>query len=134
MTHLSSELFWLTLTALWTSVLWVPHILQRIAEMRPQAALRDPLHDPIPQPAWAQRSMRAHANAVENLVVFGAVVLSLEISGTANGMTATAAMVYFFARVAHYFVYTLGLPWLRTPLFALGLTCTMLIGLRVLTG
>ena len=134
MNTLSAELYWLTLTALWTSVLWAPHILQRVIEMKPHAAFRDPGHDLPTQAPWAQRAIRAHTNAVENLVVFAALVLVLEISGSATAATGTAAMVYFLSRVVHYIVYTLAFPWLRTPIYLVGWGCMMVIGFTVLGG
>ena len=33
---------------------------------------------------WYKRSMRAHANCVENLPVFGAIVFALYVGGVAN--------------------------------------------------
>lgn len=58
--------------------------------------------------------MRAHANAVENLVVFAALVLTANAAGISNGAIATAAMVFFWARVVHALAYTFGVPWVRT--------------------
>jgi uncharacterized MAPEG superfamily protein len=64
--------------------------------------------------------MAAHANAVENLVLFAPLVLvahELEIS---NGTTVAACAVYFWARLAHFIVYTLGIPVLRTLCWTVG--------------
>ena len=45
-------------------------------------------------PGWYQRAIRAHANCVENLPVFGAIVLALETSGTrGSAVDVLAAMV-----------------------------------------
>ena len=68
--QMTPELFWTIATALLTSVLWVPHILQRILELGPYEALRDPTHDVDTKAPWAQRAIRAHTNAIENLLVF----------------------------------------------------------------
>ncbi len=134
MTPLSTELYWLTVTAVFTSLLWAPQILQRVLEMKPYAAFRDPHHDMLTQAPWAQRSIRAHTNAVENLIIFAVLVLVLEQSGMANGLTATAAQLYFISRVVHFVVYTIGVPWLRTPVYLFGLGCQMLIAWTVLGG
>ena len=83
---------------------------------------------------WAQRSIRAHTNAVENLIIFAVLVLVLEMSGAANGMTATAAKLYFISRVVHFAIYTFGAPWLRTPVYLFGFGCQMAIALTVLGG
>jgi uncharacterized MAPEG superfamily protein len=50
-------------------------------------------------PGWYVRLMRAHANCVENLPVFGAVVLSAHASGYASSTFDTLSVVYFGARV-----------------------------------
>ena len=50
-------------------------------------------------PDWYQRAMRAHANCVENLPVFGALVLVGHVVGVRDGLFATLAMVVMGARV-----------------------------------
>ncbi len=127
MTELSTETYWLVLTTVFTSVLWAGHILQRIIEMKPYAAFRDPRHDEPTKAPWAQRTIRAHTNAVENLVVFGVLVIVLEISGGNSTFTAGAAKLYFFSRVVHFFVYTFAVPWARTPIYLVGFGCQMAI-------
>jgi uncharacterized MAPEG superfamily protein len=64
--------------------------------------------------------MKAHDNAVENLVVFAALVLAAHAAGVSNAATATACVVYFWARVVHLGAYTFALPWVRTLAFAVG--------------
>ena len=74
--------------------------------------------NPKPQSPWAQRLMKAHHNAVENLGVFAALVLVAQAAGISNGATAAACMVYFWARVVHAAAYTFAVPWVRTLAFA----------------
>jgi uncharacterized MAPEG superfamily protein len=50
-------------------------------------------------PEWYQRLIRAHANCVENLPVFGAVVLVGHLAGLSTGHFATLSTVYVAARV-----------------------------------
>ncbi len=129
---MTPELYWLTLTALMTSLLWLPYIINRLIEMGIGQAVFNPNSDPSPNALWAKRMMCAHENAVENLVVFAPLVIVLHIAGAATSLTATAAMVYFFARLAHFLVYTLGIPGLRTVTFAVGFFCQLIIGLTAL--
>jgi uncharacterized MAPEG superfamily protein len=63
---------------------------------------------------WAGRAKRAHANMVENLVLFAALVLIAVAAGKANAMTAMGAMIFFWARVAYAAIYIAGIAWLRT--------------------
>ncbi|MGB0507709.1 MAG: MAPEG family protein, partial [Pikeienuella sp.] len=73
-----------------------------------------------------------HKNAVENLVVFAPLVLAAHIVGTNSEMTATAAMVYFLARLVHYVVYVMAVPVVRTLAFAVGWLCQMIFGLAII--
>jgi len=126
------ELYWMVLTALMTSLLWAPHILQRIIEMKPYAAFRDPLHDVATQAPWAQRAIRAHTNAFENLIIFGLLVIVIHVLKMGTALTAEAAAVYFFARAAHYVIYVMGIPWLRTPVYFVGLGCQLILAFTAL--
>lgn len=63
---------------------------------------------------WIGRSHRAHLNMVENLVPFAALVLAAQAANQADAWTALGAQVFFYSRLAHAIVYTLGVPWLRT--------------------
>ena len=113
---MKTELLYLVYVTALTGLLWVPYILDRIATRGLLDAVGYP-DNPKPQSPWAQRLKRAHANAVENLVVFAALVLAANALGITGGAIATAAIVYFWARVAHAVVYAAGLPWLRTLAF-----------------
>jgi uncharacterized MAPEG superfamily protein len=123
--ELSPELYWAVLTAGFTALLWAPHVAQRLLEMGLVGGFRDPTHEAPTRAPWAQRSIRAHANAVENLVVFATLAIALQFTGRGTGATAMAAAIYFAARVAHYVIYTLGVPWLRAPMFLVGVGCQM---------
>jgi len=63
---------------------------------------------------WAGRAKRAHANMIENLVLFAALVLIAAVAGKANATTATGAMIFFWGRLAYAVIYVIGVPWLRT--------------------
>ena len=117
---MTRELFWLTLTVAMTGLMWVPYIVDRIMVRGMMAAMANPSPKAKPQSAWAQRLYFAHTNAVENLVVFAALVLILDTLGHATESTAIACAVYFWARLAHAFIYTIGAPVLRTLSFAVG--------------
>jgi uncharacterized MAPEG superfamily protein len=117
---MSRELFWLTLTTAMTGLFWVPYILDRVMVRGLMGALDNPSPRAKPQSAWAQRMMAAHTNAVEGLVIFGILVLTLHTLGISGRTTAIACAVYFWARLAHFVVYTAGIPVLRTLAFTVG--------------
>jgi uncharacterized MAPEG superfamily protein len=78
-------------------------------------------------PAWAGRARRAHANLVENLVVFAALVLVAQVAGKTSAMTALGAQLFFWGRVGHLATYIAGLvPW-RTLAFAVAILGEWLI-------
>lgn len=114
-----TELFYLTCVTALTGLLWVPYILDRIAVWGLSDAVGYP-PNPKPQSAWAARLMKAHSNAVENLVVFAALVLAAHAVGISNGATATACVVFFWARVVQVAAHTFAVPWVRTLAFAVG--------------
>lgn len=128
---MSKEIYWLTLTAMMTAVFWIPYILNRMGALGILGALH-PMANTKPSAPWAQRMMKAHSNAVENLVIFSALVVALQLSSTNTSLTAGAAAVYFFARLVHYVTFTLGIPFMRTIAFLVGFGCQMLVGLTIL--
>lgn len=132
MTLLSPELFWLTVTALMTAVIWVPYILNRIMEVGLWGALRNPEPDAHARAAWAGRMQAAHTNAVENLVVFAPLAIAVHVTGMGTASTALAAAVYFFARLAHILIYAFGVPGLRTVAFFVGFLAQIVLGLTLL--
>lgn len=125
------ELYWLAATAAMTGLMWLPYIVSLIVQTGLGAALTDPNGGLEPERSWAGRAKRAHGNAVENLVVFAPLALSVHVLGVGDGATALAAKLYFIARVGHYAVYTLGAPVVRTLIFALGVACQAVLALRL---
>ena len=126
-----TELFWLTLTVALTGLFWVPYILDRIVVRGLVGAMANPRADAAPQSAWADRLMAAHGNAVENLVVFATLVLTAHAIGIANPTTAFACALYFWARLVHAVVYTLGIPVLRTLSFVAGFVAQVQLFLAI---
>lgn len=128
---LTTELYWLVLTMLMTALFWVPTIGNRILETGAWATLKPPRLRPDAQ--WAERLMRAHANAVENLVIFAPLALAIQLTGTNSSVTATACMVYFFARLVHVLAYVAAVPVLRTLAFVIGFFCQVALALTLLS-
>lgn len=125
------ELQYLALTAALTAVLWIPYILDRILTWGLVPAVGYPANPPA-QSAWAVRMKAAHANAIENLVVFATLVLIADIANVANATTATAAMLYFWARLVHALAYTFGIPWVRTLAFTAGFVAQVMVACQLL--
>jgi len=128
---MNTELVYLALVTAFTGLMWIPYILDRLAVRGLADTVAYP-ESPKPQSAWAQRLQKAHANAVENLVVFAALVLTARALGITGGAVAGAAVVYFWARVVHALVYAAGIPWLRTLAFAVGFIAQFVIVWQIL--
>ncbi len=128
---MSSELISLTWVTTLTAVMWMPYILNMIVVRGLVDAVGYP-HDPKPLSPWAAKMKRAHANAVENLVVFAALVLIANAAGVSNDTTVLACQVYFWARLVHLLSYTFAVPWVRTVAFVVGFGCQMAIALQLL--
>ena len=128
---MKTEIFWLTLTIIATAIFWIPYILNRIAEHQLVPALRNPNRDARPKSEWANRMMYAHENAVENMVLFAPLVLLIHVLGLSSEITLIASMVYFFARIAHFVLYTLGVPYLRTIAFFVGFLSQMTLAVTI---
>jgi uncharacterized MAPEG superfamily protein len=81
---------------------------------------------------WAGRAHRAQRNMIENLVLFVALVLAAVAAGRTNNMTLVGAELFLWARVAYAIVYLIGLPWLRTGVWAVSIVGLILIFAQLL--
>ena len=129
---MKTEVFWLTLTAVMTGLFFVPYVLDRIVVRGLMGAMANPSPSAKPQHAWAERAKLAHYNAVENLVVLAALVAAAQFAGISTPITAFGCALYFWARLAHYLVFTAGIPVLRTLCFSAGVVGQALIALPLL--
>jgi uncharacterized MAPEG superfamily protein len=128
---MKTELMYLVWVTTLTAVIWIPYIVDRLMVEGMMDAVGYPAN-PKPQSPWAQRLKAAHYNAVENLVVFAALVLVAQAAGVSNNATVMACMVYFWARVAHLVAYTFAIPLARTLSFSVGFVCQMVLAAQLL--
>jgi uncharacterized MAPEG superfamily protein len=128
---MSAEMTKLVWVAALHLVMWLPYILNAIMVRGLVEAVGYP-ENPKPLADWAQRMKAAHYNAVENLVVFAALVLVANAVGVSNDTTVIACSVYFWSRVVHLLTYTMGVPWLRTLSFASGWLAMVAIAMQLL--
>jgi uncharacterized MAPEG superfamily protein len=128
------ELHILAMVAVATLFMWLPYMGARILTRGLGRALANPDPSFPPDPAWAERARRAHANAVENLAVFAPLVLIAALIGVSTPATILASKVYLGARLAHYAVYAAGIPMVRTLAYAVGFVATLQIATAVFIG
>jgi len=130
--------YYLGLSGILTMLLWMPYILARAVTWGIPTFLNNyPKGFPKDQPEsprWAQRSQRAHLNMVETLPAFAAVVLAAGAiaPSAAYGNIAQWTQIFFFARIAHAVVYTLGVPYLRTPVYLVSWLAVLMIGAKII--
>lgn len=128
---MKTELLYLVAIATVTALIWVPYVVNRTLVWGLADTVGYP-ENPKPLAPWAARMKSAHANAVENLVIFAALVLAAQAAGVSNQATAFAAMLYFWSRIVHLAAYTFALPWVRTLGFTGGFVAQMILAWQLL--
>jgi uncharacterized MAPEG superfamily protein len=73
--------------------------------LRGTVPIRDFRADQVEGADWYRRAMRAHANCVENLPVFGAIVLALYIAHVTGSLVNVLAIAILVARLAQSLVH-----------------------------
>ena len=75
------------------------------------------------------RAMRAFGNWRENLPVFLTLgLLALVVDGADTTLAALGAAVFVLARAVYFGAYLTGIPWLRSPLYGVGLAgCAIML-------
>jgi uncharacterized MAPEG superfamily protein len=129
---ITPELYYTALTAAFTGLVWIPIILNRLAEMGVWKALKNPEPDVRPHANWAYRVASAHRNAIENLVVFAPLAIIVHLLQLGSPLTAMAALIFFVVRIAHALIYAFGIPLLRTIAFTIGFACQMILFARII--
>lgn len=69
----------------------------------------------------AIRTAAASRNFLETFPFFAAAVLAVVLAGRADASTALGAQIYLWARVVYLPVYAIGIPYLRTAVWAASL-------------
>lgn len=128
---MKSELMYLVWVTALTALLWIPYVLDRLRVWGITDTVGYP-ENPKPQSPWARRMKAAHANAVENLVVFATLVLVANAAGITNGATLFAASLYFWSRLVHVLAHTFALPWVRTLAFVGGFVAQAIFAWQLL--
>lgn len=129
---MTTDLFYLALTAGLAAVLWIPNVVGIVAQHGIISAEDFRSAEEKPLTGWRQRAKRVHLNMTENLAHFAALVVVAHLAGMANETTAIAAQVFFWARLAHAVVFYGGIPYLRTLAFAAGFIAEIFIFVQII--
>jgi uncharacterized MAPEG superfamily protein len=130
----TSELYSLAIISTATALMWVPYVTARMTTFGVMRAIGVPGPDYPTDALWADRARRAHLNAIENLAVFAPLVLVSAITELSTRVTMLSAQIYVVARLAHYIIYVVGIPVLRTVAFLAGACATLTIAMELLAG
>jgi uncharacterized MAPEG superfamily protein len=125
------ELFWLLMTTVLTALMFTPYVLRLIIRYSFIGVVADSTSSLVNEARWALLAKKAHYNAVENLVVFAPLVIMVQLLGASTSLTAQAAAVYFFARLVHFVVYTLAIPYVRTTSFLVAWACQLVLAVEL---
>jgi uncharacterized MAPEG superfamily protein len=136
---MTTELFWLMLTAILASSLWIPYVIgvnstpYAKPEGEPDTFIRPPDHRY--NVAWVHRAFRAHQNLLEQFIPFATIVIVGHILNASTTITAWCTIIFFWLRVAHavgMITAWARLPW-RPLIFTAGWVVTMVYAWQVLT-
>jgi uncharacterized MAPEG superfamily protein len=116
---MTTDLQYLSYTAILTASLWIPYIVCQVATNGPLGPPNYLDPTPRPIPLWGQRANRVYLNAIEVFAPFAALVVIAQLTGKADAMTAFWAMFFFWSRAVHALVFWAGIPYVRTIAFAL---------------
>jgi uncharacterized MAPEG superfamily protein len=120
------ELLLLALSAALCLALTVPYSLALILKLGIPVMVGNREDFPALE-GWVGRARRAHANMVENLVPFAALIIVAAVTGKFGQGTAIGAQLFFWGRVAHAGAYIAGVPWLRTAAFLISYVGMILV-------
>ncbi len=81
---------------------------------------------------YGERSLRAQRNFLESFVLFAALVLAVLAAGKSGERSALAVQLYFWARLIYLPVYVLGVPWLRSLIWAVSLVAIVCLAVVLL--
>lgn len=115
----------------WAIVLGLVHVLAAATLTTQQRGLgwnAGPRDENLPPcTGVAGRLERASRNFLETFPFFAAAVLAVVALQAGDAQTARGAQLYFWARVAYLPAYALGIPYLRTVIWAVSLAGLLMV-------
>jgi uncharacterized MAPEG superfamily protein len=129
-TELSTELSFLV----WSVILCLVQMVIAAAATQMQVGLpllagnRENMPDIT---GFAGRATRAHRNMLESIALFTALILTAQVTGHLNAMTALGAQLFFWGRLVYAVVYLIGVPWVRTGIWAVSMVGLVLLILQL---
>lgn len=113
---MTPDLFWLMMTALLASCLWIPFVVGVNTTPYAGSAEQDFFvsppdhHKMLP---WVHRAFRAHQNLLEQFLPYAVIVVVGHLLGVQTAITAWCTFLFFWLRVAH--AVGMIMAWARMP-------------------
>ncbi len=132
---MTTELFWLILTAILAASMWIPYIVginTTNFEGKEELFVRPPDMNKVAP--WVHRSHRAHLNLLEQLLPFAVIVLTASILKVSTPVTAWCSILFFWLRVIHAVGMITGITRLplRPMIYLAGWAVTLVIAWQVI--
>lgn len=123
----------LTMLAYSVALLLALIVVQAVSAIQTQggktlAGNRDNLKPPS---AFEGRTRRTLYNHIEAMAMFAPLVLIAAVSGKSNSMTVLGAQLFFYARVLYSASYLIGVPYLRSLIWMVGVAGIVIIFLAL---
>ena len=120
------ELFYLLLSVGLCGLLWIPTVVERVFRIGlAETVGNNPDDKNVPE--WATRLKRAHRNLVDNIIIFGILILILQVVEKSNNTTGFASLIFFYARLVQGISHIIGVTWVRTISFVIAWLATAVI-------
>jgi uncharacterized MAPEG superfamily protein len=120
------------LTVLAALLTWVMLLIASLLRTRGNLVVAMGNRHALPPPSpLAERADRAAKNMVENLVLFGVVVLAAS-SGPNPAKAVLGAEIFLAARLVYWPIYLAGIPGLRTAVYAASVVGLVMIATTLL--
>jgi uncharacterized MAPEG superfamily protein len=119
---MTTELWYLFLTSVLLTVLWIPYIIGSVQTAGPLRPEEYTAGRNVEFPHWVRRANRAHINLVEQFGAFAGLVVVAHLTGVHNALAVWCVIVFFWARILHAIVYIAGVTQFsaRTVIFTIG--------------
>lgn len=125
------ELHYLAWVTALTLLMRVPWMINKVMVRGLDTVTGYPLES-RPLAGWAHRVWIAHEDAVDNLVIFGVLIIVLHLVGGNNAWTHAAAATYFWSRLVHFLVYAFAIPRVKTVAFVFAFTAQVVLAWQLL--
>jgi uncharacterized MAPEG superfamily protein len=130
---MTTELWYLFLTSVLLTVLWIPYIVGTVMAAGPLTPEQYRTGRNVEHPHWVRRADRAHINLVEQFGPFAGLVVVAHLTGVHNAVTVWCVIVFFWARILHAIIYITGFSQFmaRTVIFTIGFLALIVYAVEI---